>query len=147
MRRRPGQLKRRGERVSIEIRDDVIHGKGTFRQVTKLGELSLELVGWTVPRAETAERSGVGHRGRQPRRCEDAHPGLDDWKLNTDQVTQRRAHPIPFQSTVVAPEHDSSGASHDASAVTHEARPIILLPGSPERRHRKPGSDPRVVDD
>ena len=49
-------LKRRREGVFVEIRDDVIDCEGKFRQVTKLIELVLELVGWTVPRTETAER-------------------------------------------------------------------------------------------
>jgi hypothetical protein len=38
-----GTVERRCERVCLEIRDDVIHRVGTFRQVAKFGELTLEL--------------------------------------------------------------------------------------------------------
>ena len=90
-------LKRRGKRVCVEIRNDVIHREGTFRQVAKLGELAPELVGRTVPRTETAERASVRDRCRQRGRREDAHPRLDDRNLNTDQITQWRTHPTTFQ--------------------------------------------------
>ena len=60
-----GTLERRCERVCLEIWGDVIHREGTFRQVAKFGEFALELVNWTVPSTETAERASVGDRCRQ----------------------------------------------------------------------------------
>ena len=79
-------------KARVEIRYDVIHGEGMFRQVAKLGELAAELVRWTVPGAEAAERAGVGDRRGQLGRREDAHPRLDDGNLDPYEVTQWRTH-------------------------------------------------------
>ena len=89
-------LEGRSKGVFIEIRHDVIHRNGTFCQVAKLGELAAELVRWTVPGAEAAERAGVGDRGGQRGRCEDAHPCLDDGNLDAYEVTQWRTQPDPL---------------------------------------------------
>ena len=92
-----------GERLFVEIRHDVIHRERTFSQITKLGELAPQLVGWPVPGTETAKRASVGDRCRQRGRREDAHPRLDDRNLDTDEVTQWRTHPDhPPAATVAA---------------------------------------------
>src|SRR5262249_30245038 len=85
---RGGRLERRGKGIRIEIRHDVIHRKGTIRQLAKLSEVAGELVRWTVPGTETAKRAGVADRRCQRGRCEDAHPRLDERNLDAHETTQ-----------------------------------------------------------